>query len=1008
MAQKKTSDSGQSEEKKAKGRRRGSGLGTGPVGQGPRGEGPSGSGKAEDKDKGILTDLLTGGSSSGSSSGGSAAGNIIGGLLGGGSSSGSSSSSGSAAGNIIGGLLGGGSSSGSSNSGSSSGGSLLGGLLGGGSGSSGSSGSSHSSGSQSSGGQSILSGLFGGGNTSSSSSSSSSGSTHTLNSGSSSSGGGSKFNFKTILIIAALVIAAVFIFRRCAKSNSNVTPVNTNTGNAVSGSALTGVLGNLGLSDMLGGSGSGSYGLSLDDATANTTSSSSWSSDNNTGALDTNVVNSARAKYTKIKGGGKDIVTLMVYMCGTDLESQHGMASNDLMEMARATYGDNVQIIVYTGGCKSWRQSFISNSTNMIFRLTSDGKVSMLNENVGAKAMVKPETLADFITFCKTNYKADRYDLILWDHGGGSVQGYGYDEKYKSSGAMDLAEIAEALKAGGVKFDFVGFDACLMATAETAFMLNDYADYMIASEESEPGVGWYYTDWLTALGKNTSISTLDLGKIICDTFVSECATSARGQSTTLSVIDLAEFSATVPSALKAFSDSTSAMITGSEYSKVSTARGKTREFASSSRIDQIDLVHFAKNLGTTEGKALADALLGAVKYNVTSRDMTNCYGVSAYFPYRSTSYVDAAVKTYKAIGLDNSYSKCIKSFAQMAVSGQTVTGGTSSSSYGGSLLSLLGGGSNSSSSSTSSAGAMTGLLSQFLGGGNSSSGADLGGLGSLISGLSGRNVEFLSERSLNNEQAAEYIFEHHLDKGKLNWKETEDHKLYMPLSKDDWSTVTRLDLSLYYDDGEGYIDYGLDNMFAFDEEGNLLPVDVPKWLSINGDLVAYFFDYQTVDGQNWTIHGHIPALLNAGELTADGDLQDKEKVKECLVNLQVIFDNENPNGKIVGVENFYPKDEEIEGVAKKLTLGSSTQEQAAGDIEPAEFAGLKDGDTLDFVADYYTYEGEYLDTFMVGERLTVAGEIKIERLGLEAKSANMMYRFTDIYQQQYWSEAWMN
>ncbi|MBR3436569.1 MAG: peptidase C11 [Lachnospiraceae bacterium] len=986
MAQKKTNSNGQSGEKKKFGRR-GDGLGTGPVGQGPRGESGKTSGK--DQDKGILTDLLTGGSSSGSSGSsgssnvGNLAGNVIGSLLGGGSGSSNSSNSsnaGNLAGNLLGGLLSGGGNSSSS--------------------------SSHSSGS--SGGQSILSGLFGGGNTGSSGSSSSSGSTHNLSSGSSGSSGGSKFNFKTILIIAAVIIAAVFLFKTCAKKPS-VNPVSGNTGTAVSGNALTSVLGNLGVGSMLGGSGTGSYGLSLEDATANTTPSSTWSSDNNTGSLDTSVASGTRDKYTKIKGGGKDTVTLMVYMCGTDLESQHGMASNDLIEMAKATYGDNVRIIVYTGGCKSWKQSFISTSTNMIFQIKPNGQVSMLDDNRGAKAMVKPETLTDFITYCKDNFKADRYDLILWDHGGGSVQGYGYDEKYKSSGAMDLAEISDALAAAGVKFDFVGFDACLMATAETALMLDPYADYMIASEESEPGVGWYYTDWLTALGKNTSISTVELGKIICDSFVSECATSARGQSTTLSVIDVAEFAATVPSALKNFSNDTNKLITGNDYAKVSKARGQTREFAASSRIDQIDLVHFTKNLGTDAANKLAEAVLGAVKYNVTSRDMTNCYGVSIYFPYRSTSYVDAAVKTYNKIGMDQSFSKCIKSFAQLAVSGQAVTGGTTSSGYGGSLLSLLGGGSNQSSSSTSSSGAMAGLLSQFLGGGNSGSASQLGGLGSLISGLSGRNVEFLTERSMTNDEAAQYILEHHLDKGKLNWKETSEGKLYMPLSKEDWSTVNRLDLSMYYDDGEGFIDLGLDTMFAFDEEGNLLPVDVPEWISVNGQYVAYFFDYKTVDGDKWAVHGHIPALLNAGELTANGGLQDPEKVKECLVNLHVLFDNDSPEGRIVGVENFYPKDEEVDISSKKLTIGSSSnQDLPSGDFEPAELIGLKDGDTLDFVADYYSYEGIYEDTYMVGDRVTVSGGLKITKEKVDKEAANMMYRFTDIYQQQYWSEAWTN
>ena len=53
-------------------------------------------------------------------------------------------------------------------------------------------------------------------------------------------------------------------------------------------------------------------------------------------AADTTVASGSRAKYTAIKGGGKDTVTIMVYMCGTDLESKNGMGTNDLMEMTKA------------------------------------------------------------------------------------------------------------------------------------------------------------------------------------------------------------------------------------------------------------------------------------------------------------------------------------------------------------------------------------------------------------------------------------------------------------------------------------------------------------------------------------------------------------------------------------------------------------------------------------------------------------------------------------------------
>ena len=105
---------------------------------------------------------------------------------------------------------------------------------------------------------------------------------------------------------------------------------------------------------------------------------------------------------------------------------------------------------------------------------------------------------------------------------------------------MDLAEIDQALTNADVAFDFIGFDACLMANTETALMLAEHADYLIASEETEPGIGWYYTDWLSALSKNTSMSTVQLGKNIADSFVSRCQQQTPGQGATLSVIDLAE------------------------------------------------------------------------------------------------------------------------------------------------------------------------------------------------------------------------------------------------------------------------------------------------------------------------------------------------------------------------------------------------------------------------------------------------------------------------------------
>ena len=220
----------------------------------------------------------------------------------------------------------------------------------------------------------------------------------------------------------------------------------------------------------------------------------------------------------------------MVYMCGTDLESKYGMATADLNEMKAATISDKINIIVYTGGCKAWKDSKISNKKNQIYQVKS-GQLILLEDDMGSGPMTDPANLTAFIKYCNKNYPANRNELIFWDHGGGSLSGYGYDEKNSSYGSMKLGSIDTALKDAGVTFDFIGFDACLMATTENALMLTKYGDYLIASEETEPGVGWYYTNWLTSLGQNTAMPTVEIGKNIVDDFVSQCARKCPGQKT---------------------------------------------------------------------------------------------------------------------------------------------------------------------------------------------------------------------------------------------------------------------------------------------------------------------------------------------------------------------------------------------------------------------------------------------------------------------------------------------
>ncbi|MBO5561731.1 MAG: peptidase C11 [Firmicutes bacterium] len=687
--------------------------------------------------------------------------------------------------------------------------------------------------------------------------------------------------------------------------------------------------------DALGGMGS------LFSVLSSTASNAAWSDGlNNTGKLITTVADGSRDKYTNIKGDGTDKVTIMVYMCGTDLESKYGMASNDLAEMAKASLNDNVNIIVYTGGCEQWKTSAISNRTNQIYKVANGG-LTRLSENEGDKAMTDPNTLSGFIKYCANNYPANRNELIFWDHGGGSVTGYGYDQKHAASGSMTLAGIDKALASGGVKFDFIGFDACLMATAENALMLSKYGDYMIASEETEPGVGWYYTNWLTKLAQDTGMPTIEIGKNICDDFVATCAQQCRGQKTTLSVVDLAEAANTLPAAIKDFSTSTAALISDKKYAVVSNARSASREFAVSSKIDQVDLANLASNLGSEEGAALTQTILGAVKYNRTSSDMTNACGLSIYFPYRSAKMVDRIVNTYKQIGMDEEYSRCISGFAKMEVSGQAVSGGTTNP-----LETLLG------QAVQSQAGqdVISQVLSSLVTGNVSS-----------ISGLDASNTNFLSDRSVvSDEQVEEYLLNNTLSDSDLVWA---DGKI--TLSEQQWELVQCTDKNMFIDDGDGFFDLGLDDVYTFD--GKSLTADTDKtWLAVNGQIVAYYHTDTAGEGDGIVRTGYIPVILNG------------QRAK-----LIAVFEGEESIGYIAGAQYDY--------------LGSDCE------VEAKNLAALEDGDTLEFICDHYTYDGEYDNTYLIGQPMTVSGELELSDVNVKVGEAKITYMFTDIYGQKHWS-----
>lgn len=758
-----------------------------------------------------------------------------------------------------------------------------------------------------------------------------------------------------ILVLALIVVGAVLLFNMCSGNTSGgflndllggytttdngLGSVDSNTPGDTSGS----------LSDTLG-SLLGTYGSTTGQIAPVSGSSDVYRAHEPDRTVDA----SARDKFTDTAGA--ESVTVMVYMCGTDLESKNGLATTDLQEMVSAPLGGNVRVIVETGGASRWQNSIIQSGTNQRFEVKQGG-LATLDANVGKRSMVDPDTLADFIRFGAKNYAADRYILVLWDHGGGSLTAYGYDELYPGD-SMSLDEIDAALKSGGIKFDIIGFDACLMATLETALVASQYGDYLIASEAVEPGTGWYYTNWLSELAADPSIDSLDLGKIILDDYIKM---SGESNQTTLSMTDLAELGATVPAAFNAFSSSTSQLIAEDGFTTVADARSAARDFSTSSRINQIDLIHFAENLGTTQSEALSAALRSAVKYNRNSTAISHANGLSIYFPYQSMSKVSAAIKTYDAIGMDRSYSDCIKSFASVAAGGQVATG--SSDNPLGTLL-----------------GDSTGSLLGTLLGGTASAGDTASGATDTVSQLLDL---FLSNRSVVTGDKDSSWVDEELVRGSISAYQENNagfsnlmltYKGDVPtlvLTEEQWSRVVTLEQNVYVDDGTGYIDLGLDNIADYDEDNDLIMAYDGTWLSLNGQIVAYYLVSEDQVDENYTILGRVPAMLN-----------------DERVNIILRFDAQTPYGTVLGAQYDYE--------------ASATDTVMKGLVE------IVAGDQIDFLCDYYNYDGTFNDAYYLGERMIATGDWEIGNAPLGDVNWQMAYRITDVYGGQYWTPTVQN
>jgi hypothetical protein len=361
--------------------------------------------------------------------------------------------------------------------------------------------------------------------------------------------------------------------------------------------------------------------------------------------------------------------TVMIYMNGSDLESENGAATGDILEILNSgADSSKLNIVLFTGGTQRWQNNVVPSSECVIWE-AADGEIHEI-AGVGLRDMSNAGTLASFIDFSIENFPAKKYGLVLWDHGGGSIVGYGQDEKfdYESMSLLELNYAFEKSLLSRQKIEFLGFDSCLMAAVEMSVIASEYFNYMFASEDLEPGDGWDYTV-LREINGNPAMAGDIFGVLMTDYFMEYYGENSR-DDLTMSVIDLSKAGAVMEAMGELMQECSQSLLHNRELSFKTFAkkRGLTKTFGEGSprdnESDMVDIADMSAKLASffpNEAQKVQDALQSAVIYT-RDNSAADLGGMSAYYVYGGGDFAKQALEIYKTLNMDKFYTNYLGEF----------------------------------------------------------------------------------------------------------------------------------------------------------------------------------------------------------------------------------------------------------------------------------------------------------------------------------------------------------
>lgn len=346
--------------------------------------------------------------------------------------------------------------------------------------------------------------------------------------------------------------------------------------------------------------------------------------------LNEDVSDHARGKYLNLKGDGKDKVTALFYIIGNDDAGDATDMISTINNIVYANDSKTLNVILETGGSSCWNSQVLQDGKIQRWKADRDS-LSSLDDDVSYTSMCNPDCLKEFLLYSMAQFPADRYELFLIGQGSQNSFGYDPDGTYTSLSYSSIADILSELPS---KIDILGLDAPYGSSMENAILFEPYADYMVAFESQVVSTGMLYQSFLSKLADNSSTSSLNLGKLLIDSYTMNSSQKKYTVPYVLSLTDLSEIPYVRDTSMTAFAQDMKDNLNQGIYQTISDVLTSAEKIGSFQQKDCIDLTHFSKRFSTESAQNMYNDLLNCVKYRRTA-DSPNAYGLSSVFPSSS-------------------------------------------------------------------------------------------------------------------------------------------------------------------------------------------------------------------------------------------------------------------------------------------------------------------------------------------------------------------------------------